>query len=90
MSATHQRPVTQGTRVADKVLQVFDYACVMGDYDTAAALLTVLVDMAERKTRRFGGDRRSSTTDLVAARERLQRLKATDPWERRAGGQAGR
>ena len=83
MSATQQRSATPGTRVADKVLQTFDYACVMGDHDTATALLGVLEDMAERKARRFGGDRRSGGMDLDAARERLHRLKDSNAWEAR-------
>jgi hypothetical protein len=90
MSATQQRPVTQGARVADKVLQTFDYACVMGDYETATALLTVLVDLTERKARRFGGDRRSSSVDLAAARQRLQRMRASEPWDLKTDNQAGR
>jgi hypothetical protein len=81
MSGTQQRLPTPGTRVADKVLQTFDYACVMGDYHSAAALLRVLEDMAERKARRFGGDRRAGGIDLGGARERLHRMKDSHPWE---------
>src|SRR6185503_16385252 len=71
MPPERSRIVPPGTRVADKVLQTFDYACIMQDYDTAAALLVVLEDIAERKARRFGGDRRSSGPALAEARERL-------------------
>jgi hypothetical protein len=75
MPPERSRIVPPGTRVADKVLQTFDYACIMQDYDTAAALLVVLEDIADRKARRFGGDRRSSGPALAEARERLAGLK---------------
>jgi hypothetical protein len=58
-------------RVADKLLQVFEYACVMGDHETATALLTVLENLAMRRAKRFGGDRRLSGIDLDAAHARL-------------------
>jgi hypothetical protein len=87
MSGAQRRSVAAGTRVADKVLQTFDYACLMDDRDTAAALLIVLEDMADRTARRFGGDRRLSGIDLGEARARLQAMKA-NPWASRpAGGQ---
>jgi len=83
MPPERSRIVPPGTRVADKVLQTFDYACIMQDYDTAAALLVVLEDIAELKARRFGGDRRSSGPALAEARERLAGLKRGTPWHAR-------
>jgi hypothetical protein len=90
MSGVYKRSATAGTRVADKVLQTFDYACVMGDHETAAALLTVLEDMADRKARRFGGERRSSGVDLDAARTRLEGIKSRNPWEAAVDDQPAR
>ena len=76
MLTERRRTPNPGTRVADKVLQTFDYACLMQDYGTAAALLAVLEGIAERKAPRFGGERRSSGPNLAEARARLDALKA--------------
>ena len=62
-------------RVADKLLQAFEYACVMGDHETASALLTVLENLAVRRAKRFGGDRRLSGIDLDAAHARLVAMR---------------
>jgi hypothetical protein len=71
LSSARVRPAYSGMRVADKLLRVFEYACVMGDRETATSLLTVLENLAMRRAKRFGGDRRHSGIDLDAAHARL-------------------
>lgn len=65
-----------GMRVSDKVLTAFNHACATGDLESAEELLTVLERIAERRIRRFGGDRRRETFTPCAAREYLDRLRA--------------
>ena len=61
-----------GIRVADKVLAAFNYACAVGDMESAEELLVVLEKGAERRIRRFGGDRRRETFTACHAREHLE------------------
>ena len=65
-----------GLRVGDKVLAAFNYACAVGDLEAAEELLVVLEKIAERRIRRFGGDRRKETFTLCHAREHLAWHKA--------------
>ena len=65
-----------GIRVADKVLLAFNFACSVGDLEVAEELLVVMEKIAERRIRRFGGDRRSETFTVCHAREHLARHRA--------------
>jgi len=69
-----------GMRVADRVLTAFNHACAVTDLEAAEELLAVLEKIAERRIRRFGGDRRRETFTVSHAREHLEWQKA-----RRAG-----
>ncbi|MCC6716522.1 MAG: hypothetical protein IT555_01435 [Acetobacteraceae bacterium] len=61
-----------GIRVADKVVMAFNHACSVGDLEAAEELLVVLEKIAERRIRRFGGDRRRETFTVCHAREHLE------------------
>jgi len=63
-------------RLSDRVGDLFQAACLAGDLDTAEELLTVLMNMHERRQRIFGGERRISDEALVKMREELARRKA--------------
>lgn len=65
-----------GRKVYDKIMHVFDYACVMRDFETGAMLLAVLENIAAREVRRFGGNRRRTDARLDAAAARLRSLQA--------------
>jgi len=69
---------SNGMRVSDKVLAAFNHACTVGDLEAAEELLVVLEKIAERRIRRFGGDRRKETFTVCHAREHLawQRARA--------------
>jgi len=60
-----------GVRVGDKVLAAFNHACAVGDLEAADELLVVLEKIAERRIRRFGGNRRKETFTVCHAREHL-------------------
>jgi hypothetical protein len=65
----------QRRRVSDRVIDAFEYACLMHDAEVAEQLLAIVDFLADRKARRFGGDRRHAIgIDLEAARARLQAL----------------
>ena len=66
-----------GMRVSDKVLSAFNHACLMGDLDAADELVVVLESIAERRIRRFGGDRRKETFTACQAREHLDWLRTS-------------
>jgi hypothetical protein len=76
MAEAQRTLVPPAGRVSDKVLQTFEYACAMRDSETAAQLLAILEDIANRKVLRFGGDRRLAGIDLDSASERLRNLEA--------------
>jgi hypothetical protein len=63
-------------RLSDRVESLFQEACLADDLDTAEELLTVLVNMHERRRRNFGGERRISEDAVVKIREELARRKA--------------
>jgi|SRR5580658_4313327 hypothetical protein len=63
-------------RLSDRVEALFQEACLVDDLDTAEELLTVLVNMHERRRRNFGGERRISDEAVVKIREELARRKA--------------
>ena len=65
-----------GLRVGDKVLTAFNYACAAGDLEAAEEILVVMEKIAERRIRRFGGDRRRENFTLCHAREHLDWLKS--------------
>jgi hypothetical protein len=65
-----------GMRVGDRVLMAFNHACVVGDLEAAEEILAVMEKIAERRIRRFGGDRRRETFTFCHAREHLDWLTA--------------
>jgi len=79
------RDFSSGRRLSDKVLHVFNFACVVGDFRTATMLLAILEDMAKHECRRVGGDRRRTGIYLAAATARLRSLQAAcdcdDGWQ---------
>jgi hypothetical protein len=63
-------------RLSDRVEALFQEACLADDLDTAEELLTVLVNMHERRSRKFGGERRINDEAVVKIREELAKRKA--------------
>jgi hypothetical protein len=57
-------------RLSDRIEPVFQ-ACMTGELDTAADLLTVLGNVRERGRRAFGDERRISDDPLAKAQEEL-------------------
>jgi hypothetical protein len=64
-------------RLSDRVEDIFNEACMLGDLETAADLLTTFEKMHERRVTQFGGERRIDDVALVKAREELARRKLT-------------
>jgi hypothetical protein len=62
-------------RLSDRVMGVFQEACISGDLDTAQELLAVLEAMHVRR-QAAAGERRVSTQDLEGARAELSARKA--------------
>ena len=62
-------------RLSDQVHDVFREACMSGDLDTAAELLTVLEKMHDRR-KSLASERRFSDESIVKAREELDRAMA--------------
>ena len=75
MNLPQRKPPVARLRVSDKVLQTFEYACVMRDFEVAGRLVEVLEHMAARSVRRFGGERRTGGIDLGAVRDRLSQAR---------------
>ena len=62
-------------RLLDQVQDVFREACMSGDLDTAAELMTVLEKMHDRH-KSIASERRFSDESIVKAREELDRAMA--------------
>jgi hypothetical protein len=78
-------------RLSDKIEDVLEEACVIGDLQTAEELLQVLDFMYARQPRRGGPDRRSRTGRMEQLRnevERQRRLRANRVF-RASGSRAG-
>jgi len=58
-------------RLSDRVEDLFQEACLAGDTDTAGELLTVLVNLQERRSRALGSERRINAETVAKAREEL-------------------
>ena len=58
-------------RLSDRIEAVFQAACMTGELDTAADLLTVLGNVRERGRRAFGDERRISDDPVTKAQEEL-------------------
>jgi len=58
-------------RLSDRVEAVFQAACMTGELDTAADLLTVLANMRERGRRAFSDERRISDDPVAKAQAAL-------------------
>ena len=67
-------------RLSDRVMDVFQEACISGDLDTAEELLVVIEAMSSRR-QSSAGERRISDEDVVQASEELEGRKA----ERQSG-----
>ncbi|MDE2581783.1 MAG: hypothetical protein KGL52_09125 [Rhodospirillales bacterium] len=66
-------------RLSDKIEDVLEEACVIGDLQTAEELLQVLEFMDARHPRNDGPDRRARATRIMQLRkevERQQQLRA--------------
>ncbi len=71
--------VTLKRRLSDKIEDVLEEACVIGDLQTAEELLQVLEYMHVRQPRRMGSDRRAQADRLASLRTevgRQQQLRA--------------
>jgi hypothetical protein len=66
-------------RLSDRVEAVFQAACMTGDLDTAADLLTVLGNMRERGRRAFGDERRISDDPVAKAQKELVTRRLVKP-----------
>lgn len=78
MSLPLRMPPASLLRVADKVIQTFEYACVMRDFEVAEQLLLILEQMDSRSIKRFGGERRLDGMDLDAAKDRLRAARMAE------------
>ena len=65
----------QGRRLSDKVLIAFHHACDVSDFDVADQLLVALEVMLTRRPYTADVGRRRGMESLVAAHERLWRLR---------------
>ena len=63
-------------RVSDKVMQAFDYACVMCDVETATMLMAILDNLANRDFGQAERRQRLAYSGLDVAAERLRSLQA--------------
>ena len=58
-------------RLSDRIEAVFQAACVTGELETAAELITVLGNVRERGRRAFGDERRISDDPVAKAQAAL-------------------
>lgn len=70
-------------RLSDRIEDVLDEACVIGDQQTAEELLSVLELMAERPPRLLGRERRARTERLAQLRLEVARLRERQTRRRR-------
>jgi hypothetical protein len=66
-------------RLSDRIEAVFQAACMTGELDTAADLLTVLGNVRERGRRAFGDERRISDDPVAKAQEELVTRRLVKP-----------
>jgi hypothetical protein len=71
----HSRP-TYHRRLDDAMVTIFEQACTGNNLDAAAEVLTVLETWHERRSARYGSERRIDDRHLVAMRAALKRLRA--------------
>jgi hypothetical protein len=62
-------------RLSDKIEDVLEEACVIGDLQTAEELLQVLEFMHARHPRAIGPERRASADRLANLRREVERLR---------------
>jgi hypothetical protein len=67
---------TYHRRLDDAMVAVFEQACTGNNLDAAAEVLTVLERWHERRSARYGSERRIDDRHLVAMRAALERLTA--------------
>ena len=63
-------------RLDDAMIAIFEQACAGNNLDGAADVLTVLEAWHERRSLRYGSERRIDDRHLVAMRSELKRLVA--------------
>src|ERR1700722_1214103 len=67
---------TYHRRLDDAMVAIFERACTGNNLDAAAEVLTVLETWHERRSARYGSERRIDDTHLVGMRAALERLTA--------------
>jgi hypothetical protein len=70
------RPVHR-RRLDDAMIAIFEQACAGNNLDAAAEVLTVLETWHERRSARYGSERRIEDKHLVTMRSELKRLVAS-------------
>ena len=70
-------------RLSDRIEDVLDEACGIGDLQTAEELLSVLELMAGRAPRLLGRERRARTERLAMLRQEVTRLRDRNTRRRR-------
>jgi hypothetical protein len=63
-------------RLDDSMVDVFDRACIGNNLDAAADVLTLLDRWHDRRSVKYGSERRIDDRDLVVMRTELNRLTA--------------
>ena len=63
-------------RLDDAMISIFEQACAGNNLDAAAEVLTVLETWHERRSARYGSERRIDDRHLIAMRSELARLVA--------------
>jgi hypothetical protein len=77
LAARTTPPVTHRTRVSDKIAEVIEYALLLRDFHSAERLIEVMENIAQRRVRRFGGERRASIDEQITAlRLKVEQAKA--------------
>ena len=66
---------TYHRRLDDAMVAIFERACTGNNLDAAAEVLTVLETWHERRSARYGSERRIDDRHLVAMRAALERLR---------------
>jgi len=62
------------SRLDEGITELFDHACITGELEAAADLLTVLEKWHARRSASYGRERRISGAGLERARKELERL----------------
>jgi hypothetical protein len=68
--------LTYHRRLDDAMVAIFEQACAGNNPDAAAEVLAVLETWHERRSARYGSERRIDDTHLITTRAALERLTA--------------